>query len=136
MSGEHVTGEHVTWEHRIRLQAAWSAAVGGTVWTRSFGTPTGVGPGWRVWLEITRPAACSAVLNGRSLPPVTAGTAPWRHDVTADLRDRNHLRLEFVAALPAEAAADRVPLPEAGGSVALVVGIGANEPRPLDTRSA
>lgn len=121
--------------HRIRLQAAWHATAGGAVWNRSFGIPTGVGSGDRIWLEITRPAACAAALNGRTLPSVVAGAAPWRHDVTADLRDRNDLRLEFVAALPARAAAERELLPEVGGGVALVITSGANDAGALDTRS-
>jgi hypothetical protein len=120
--------------HRIRLQAAWSVAAGGTIWTRSFGRPTGVGPGDRIWLEIARPTACSARLNGRTLPAVAAGAAPWRLDVTADLRERNDLQLEFRADVPTQATAERVPLPEAGGRVALVITSGADDPGVLDTR--
>lgn len=121
--------------HRIRLQAAWHATAGGAVWSRSFGMPTGVGAGDRIWLEIARPAACAAALNGRTLPPVVAGAAFWRHDVTADLRERNDLRLEFVVALPDRAAAERESLPEAGGGVALVITSGTDDAGALDTRS-
>ncbi|MFM9024374.1 MAG: hypothetical protein ACKON7_03365 [Planctomycetaceae bacterium] len=124
----------MTAPHRIRLQSAWHATADGAVWSRSFGMPTGVNAGDRIWLEITRPAAGAAVLNGRPLPPVVAGAAAWRHDVTADLRDRNELRLEFVAALPARAA-DREPLPEAAGGVALVITAGTDDAGALDTRS-
>ena len=107
--------------HRIRLQAAWDVAAGGTTWTRSFGKPTGVGPGDRVWLVVERPAACAAALNGRPLPPVADRAAAWRHDVTADLRDRNELRLELHEPPGPVTAAVRVPLPEPVGLVALEI---------------
>lgn len=126
----------MTVEHRIRLQAAWRVAAGGMVWTRAFGMPAGIGPRDRLWLEIAQPTACSATLNGRILPPVVTCTAPWRHDVTADLRDRNDLRLEFPAALRDCGAVDRVPLPDTAGSVALVIATDAGDPRALDMRSA
>lgn len=107
--------------HRIRLQAAWDVAAGGAVWTRSFGRPTGVGPGDRVWLVIERPAACSAALNGGALPAVGVGAGPWRHDVTADLRDRNELRLEVRWPWEPAPTAVRVALPETLGRVALEI---------------
>lgn len=107
--------------HRIRLQAAWDVAAGGAAWTRSFGKPTGVGPGDRVWLVLERPAACMAALNGRPLPPIVGGNAAWRHDVTADLRDRNELRFELHEPPGPVAAVGRVPLPETVGLVALEI---------------
>lgn len=122
--------------HRIRLQAAWRIAAGGAVWIRSFGRPTGVGPDMRIGLVIERPAACTATLNGRSLPAVTGGVAAWRHDVTADLRERNELRLEFAPVAPARAAADRVPFPEPLGVVSLEITAGADGPGALDMGAA
>ena len=107
--------------HRIRLQAAWDVDADGTAWTRSFGSPTGVGPRDRIWLVIERPMPCSVALNGLPLPAVTAGAEAWRHDVTADLQDRNELRLEVAAAASAGAAAVRVSLPETVGRVALEI---------------
>jgi hypothetical protein len=111
----------VSESHRIRLQGAWEVAAGGAAWTRSFGRPTGVGPGGRVWLVLERPAACAAALNGRPLPPVAGGIAAWRHDVTADLRDRNELRLEVHEPPWPVAGVGRTPLPEAVGLVALEI---------------
>lgn len=109
--------------HRIRLQAAWDAATGRTTWTRPFGRPTGVGPADRIWLVIERAAPCAVALNGRALPPVTAGADAWRHDVTAALRDRNELRLEFPGLSGDGIAAGRVPLPERLGLVALEIDV-------------
>lgn len=111
--------------HRIRLQSAWDVDAGGTTWTRSFGRPTGVGPGDRIRLVIERPAACSATLNGLPLPPVSAGASVWRHDVTTSLHDRNELRLVLGSARPARAGRARVPLPSAVGMVALEVDVEA-----------
>ena len=110
--------------HRIRLRAAWEVTADGTAWMRSFGRPTGVGVGDRLWLVIERPAACKALLNGRPLPPVPAGAKAWRHDVTADLRERNELRLQFV--VPAGRVGDggRVPLPESLGEVLVEIEAG------------
>lgn len=107
--------------HRIGLQAAWDAGAGGAAWIRSFGRPTGVAAGDRVWLVVERPAACTALLNGRPLPPIVAGVGAWRHDVTADLRPRNELRLEFAGRIVANVGPGRTPLPEALGSVALEI---------------
>ncbi|MFM9058320.1 MAG: hypothetical protein ACKOSQ_04240 [Planctomycetaceae bacterium] len=107
--------------HRIRLQAAWDVAAGGRTWTRSFGRPTGVGPGDRVWLVIERPAARSAAIDGRPLAAVGVGDGPWRHALNADLRERHELRLEFAAPPGPVAACVRVPLPEAAGCVWLEI---------------
>jgi hypothetical protein len=107
--------------HRIRLQAAWDVDAGGTTWTRSFGRPTGVGPGDRIWLVIERPADCAATLNGLPLPPVSAGASVWRADVTTSLRDRNELRLVLGSARLARDGRARVPLPDAVGRVAIEV---------------
>lgn len=107
--------------HRIRLRAAWDTEAGGAAWTRFFGRPTGIAAGDRVWLVIERPTPCVALLNGRRLPTVNAGNAAWRHDVTADLRQRNELRLEFPGPTAASIAAGRAPLPEALGAVALEI---------------
>lgn len=106
--------------HRIRLQAAWTGADSSPVWTRSFGSPTGVEAGDRVWLVIERPVACEATLNGRPLPAVVAGHAAWRHEVTAELLSRNELRLVF-AGPTTGASADRAPLPESLGLVSLEI---------------
>lgn len=106
--------------HRIRLQAAWDRCPRGATWTRSFGRPSGVGPEDRVWLVVERPAACALMLNGRELPAVFPGTASWRHHVTADLRERNELRLDAGTTV-AVAAAGRQPLPESLGIVRLEV---------------
>lgn len=114
----------MTGRHRIRLQAAWSVEAGGAVWTRSFGKPAGVGPADRIWLVIERPAACSACLNEGALPPVAGGIDPWRHDVTADLRDRNELRLHLREPRGPVTTGARPPLPEAVGLVALEVEAG------------
>lgn len=111
--------------HRIHLQAAWNRAAGGTVWTRPFGRPTGIGAGGRVCLVVARPAACSLTLNGRRLPTVATGGAAWRHDVTADLRERNELRLDAGVATGEEDAEERVPLPATLGSVWLEILSGA-----------
>lgn len=105
--------------HRIGLQAAWHVEAGAGAWIRSFGRPTGIDPGDRVWLVIERPAACVARLNGRPLPTIAAGVAAWRHDVTADLQRRNELRLDVPGA--ASASLCRVPLPESLGTVALEI---------------
>ena len=110
--------------HRIRLQAAWDVAAGGTTWTRSFGRPTGVGPGERVWLVIERPAAGAAALDGRPLAAVGVGDGPWRHALTGDPRERHELRLEFTAPPGPVAAGARVPLPEAAGLVWLEIEAG------------
>lgn len=110
--------------HRIRLQAAWRPSPDGAAWTRSFGRPAGVGPRDRVWLVIERPAASAAALNGRSLPPPVAGAAAWRQEVTADLRERNELRLDFAAPAIAGAGRHRAPLPEPLGVVALEIETG------------
>lgn len=107
--------------HRIGLQAAWHAEAGGAAWTRSFGRPTGIDPGDRVWLVIERPAACAALLNGWLLPPIAAGVAAWRHDVTADLLHRNELRLDVPGGVVPVASSGRTPLPESLGTVALEI---------------
>jgi len=122
--------------HRIRLQAAWRVTAGGAVWIRPFGRPTGVGPEARIRLVIDRPSPCAATLNGRSLPDVGGGSAPWRHDVSGELRDRNELRLEFAAVVHARADADRVPLPEALGTVALEISDAGDDPGALDIDAA
>lgn len=114
--------------HRIRLQAAWRVDAGGVVWIRSFGKPTGVGPGGRIWLVIERPAACAAALNGRILPAVAGGTAAWRHDVTADLRERNELRLEVATGERVRAGGAHLLLPETLGAVALEITPGDDHP--------
>lgn len=106
--------------HHIRLQAAWDRCPHGASWTRSFGRPSGVGPDDRVWLVVERPAARAVVLNGRELAIVSAGAAAWRHHVTADLRERNELRLD-VAPPVAVGAAGRQPLPESLGIVRLEI---------------
>jgi hypothetical protein len=106
--------------HRIRLQAAWEGCPRGTTWTRSFGRPSGVGPGDRVWLVVERPAACTVALNGRDLPAVIPGAAVWRHHVTADLLERNEVRLAAGSAV-AVPAAGRQPLPESLGIVTLEI---------------
>lgn len=106
--------------HRIGLQAAWHAADDGTAWSRSFGRP-GIAAGERVWLVIERPAAGEVLLNGRPLPPTPGGDATWRHDVTADLRRRNELRLEVRPPLGPGTPSGRVPLPAALGLVALEI---------------
>lgn len=107
--------------HRIRLQAAWQSAAAGAVWTRSFGRPTGIDPGDRIWLVIEAPKACAAKLNGRPLPVVVGVMAAWRHDVTAELLERNDLRLEFDAPSDVESVTARSPLPDALGLVALEI---------------
>jgi len=122
--------------HRIRLQAAWRVAAGGSVWIRSFGRPTGVGPDGRVWLVIERPTACAAALNGRIVPPVVGGTAAWRHDITTDLRERNELRLEFTVVESELAAHDRVTLPDALGAVSLEITGTGDDPGALDIGAA
>ena len=110
--------------HRIRLQAAWNVAAGGTTWTRSFGRPTGVGPGDRIWLVIERAAACSATLDGRTLSAVAGGAGPWRHDIGADPRNRHELRLEFAAPPGPVSAGARERLPEGAGVVWLEIETG------------
>ena len=105
--------------HRISLQAAWDAVAGGASWVRSFGRPTGVAVADRIWLVIERPAACTVLLNGRHLPPIGGGLGAWRHDVTAALRPRNELRLEFAGRTAIEPG--RAALPESLGSVALEI---------------
>ena len=107
--------------HRIRLCAAWEVTAGGTVWTRSFGRPSGITGTDRLWIVIGRPAACTALLNGRPLPPVPAGDAEWRHDVTADLRTRNELRLEFADSPGAVRGDGRSTLPDSLGDVVIEI---------------
>lgn len=114
--------------HAIHLGAVWEAPIpaadGGAVWTRRFGRPTGLGPGDRAFLVITRPTIAAGVtINTVPLPPLTAGVERWSHDVTPLLRDRNDLALVLAAAAADvhHAVQGRGPLPLAVGRVDLEI---------------
>jgi hypothetical protein len=115
--------------HAIQLGAVWEppipAADGGSVWTRRFGRPTGLGPDDRTLLVITRSAVAAGVtVNAVPLPPLAAGLDRWSYDVTPRLRDRNELVLVLSAAAGDDvhrAVEGRGPLPLAVGTVALEI---------------
>lgn len=116
--------------HRIHLGNAWEppATDAGpgvrTAWRRRFGRPSGLGVGTAVWLVIERPTACSLVLNGRPLPPPTAG-CDYRHEVGGQIGPRNELLLSPAVTGAADArppaGAGRLPLPAVCGGVWLEI---------------
>lgn len=114
--------------HAIHLGAAWEApgpyAVGGTIWRRRFGRPTGVEPADRLLLVVADRGVESRIrLNGVWLPPLPAGAGRWEEDVTPLLRDRNELELVMAAPSPAGSTAGphRWQLPAEVGRLTLEI---------------
>jgi hypothetical protein len=84
--------------HRIRLRKPWQreATVGGVVWRRRFGRPSGVGVGQTVCVCVEgMPSGGSVTLNGQCLGPLPAPHASARYDVTRRLLARNELGIRF-----------------------------------------
>jgi len=79
--------------HAINLASAWEPDEAGAVWRRSFGRPSGVGPGARVRLVFDAPGDAAVAVNGTPLPPLRSGDERWSHDVTVLLEERNSLVL-------------------------------------------
>jgi len=110
--------------HTIDLTSAWeppAAAPGGgsaAAWTRSFGLPTGLSPGDRVWLVLDGDRDCrlmlNPILNESPLPAVVGSSSPYAIDVTALLLPRNRLRLLPAAGEPPLPAAPSESLPAHG----------------------
>jgi len=108
--------------HSINLAAAWEPDGESAVWQRTFGRPSGVGPGERVRLVIAAPGDAAVVVNGTALPPLRSGPARWSHDVTGLLGERNVLTLTVAAPPRGSAAAEgRTSLPESVGRPALEI---------------
>jgi len=126
--------------HTIDLTNAWESPTAGpapardcgpetaAAWARSFGLPTGLSSGDRVWLVLDAGRDCRLILNGSPLPPVV-GSCPYAVDVTALILHRNRLCLlpaageslvptELSKSLPPHG---RCPLPTVYGRVRLEI---------------
>jgi len=151
------TSGAATGRHTIDLTNAWEppaavpdpaasgcqAAPGGgpdTAWVRSFGLPTGLGAGDRVWLVLDAGRDCRLTLNDSPLPAVMASSS-YAVEVTAMLLPRNRLRLLPVAGEPPvptesskrRAAHGRRRLPDAYGRVRLEIDTTAASDPPQET---
>ncbi|MFM8433739.1 MAG: zinc-binding dehydrogenase [Planctomycetia bacterium] len=108
--------------HSINLAAAWDPDSGGAIWRRSFGRPSGVGPGDRVRLVVAAPGDAAVDVNGTALPPLRSGPAQWSHDVTGLLGERNLLTLTLAAARSETSAVQgRMAVPESLGRPSLEI---------------
>jgi hypothetical protein len=126
--------------HTIDLTNAWESPAAdrapaqdcgpetSAAWARSFGLPTGLSSGDRVWLVLDAGRDCRLILNGSPLPPVV-GSCRYAVDVTALLVPRNRLWLLPAAGeslVPTEASKSlpphgRCPLPAVYGRVRLEI---------------
>jgi hypothetical protein len=109
-------------------------------WVRSFGLPTGLGAGDRVWLVLDGPQDCLLALNDSPLPAVMASSS-YAVEITAMLLPRNRLRLLPAAGeppVPTESskrlvAHGRCRLPNAYGRVRLEIDTTAASDPPQET---
>jgi len=151
------TSGAATGRHTIDLTNAWEppaaalnpaasgcpAAPGSgpdVAWARSFGLPTGLGTGDRVWLVLDAGQDCRLILNDSPLPAVMASS---RHavEVTAMLLPRNRLLLLPAAGeppVPTESSKSlpthgRCRLPDAYGRVWLEIDTAAAGDPPQET---
>ena len=133
-----------TGRHTIDLTNAWeppaAAPNPAAAWTRSFGLPTGLGAGDRVWLVLDGGRACRLILNDSPLPAFEASSS-YAVEVTAMLLPRNRLRLLPATGeplVPSESSQSlsthgRCRLPDAYGRIRLEIDTAAVGDPPQET---